>query len=107
MPKQAEPTENLKSFDAYVDDSGQNPSDAPNEVGRAAELQRVLKSKPDGESETARLASARRPGAMDDATDAVEAEVPAETIRHLSDASLGGSDSPVERATSGLGKDRG
>jgi hypothetical protein len=107
MAKQAEPTENLKSFDAYVDENGQNMTDDPRDRARPAELQDLLKRDPSWQAEAARLASARRAGAMDDATDAVEEEVPAETIQHISDPSLGGTDSPVDRATSGLGKDRG
>lgn len=107
MAKQAEKTENLKDFDAYVDENGQNLSDDPRDRASPAELHDLLARDPSSESETARIASARRVGDNDDATDAVEAEVPAETIRHISDPSLGGVDTPIDRATSGLGKDRG
>jgi hypothetical protein len=102
----AEKTENLRSFDAYVDENGQNMTDDPRDLARPADQQDAMKRDPSWPAEAARIASARRVGAMDDATDAVEAEVPAETIEHISDASLGGNDSPLDRATSGLGKDR-
>jgi hypothetical protein len=107
MANPAEPRENLRSFDAYVDENGQNMTDDPRDRASPSELQNNLKRDPGWQAEVARLASARRAGAMDDATDAVEAEVPAEAIQDISDPSLGSTDSPVERATSALGKDEG
>jgi hypothetical protein len=55
----------------------------------------------------ARLASRRSSNDIADATEDVEAEVPAENIRHISDPSLGsggGAEEAVDRATSSLGK---
>jgi hypothetical protein len=103
MAKSPEKMENLNSFSAYVDENGQNASDSPNEVGNAAELQQVLHSKPDGESETARIASGTPD---DDGTAQTEAETPAETIDHISNPHIAGSESPIERATAALGKDK-
>jgi hypothetical protein len=100
MAKSAEPMENLKSFSAYVDENGQNAGTEPNEVANPAELQRVLHSKPDGEAETARLASGQR---NSDGTAETEAEVPAENIDHIANPHIAGADSPIERATAALG----
>ena len=56
-------TENLKSFNAYVDENGQNMGqDEPTDVARPADLQRRLASEPGGEAETARLASGQGGG---------------------------------------------
>lgn len=103
MPKSAETMENLNAFNAYVDENGQNAADAPNEISNPEELQRVLQSKPDGEAETARIASGRR---EDDGTAETEAETPAETIDHISNPHIAGGESPIERATAALGKDK-
>jgi hypothetical protein len=81
--------ENLRQFDAYVDENGQNMSDDPLDVARPKDLQSRLNRDPGGEAETARLASRRSSNDIADATADVEAEVPAETIRHISDPSLG------------------
>jgi len=81
--------ENLRQFDAYVDENGQNMSDDPLDVARPKDLQSRLNRDPGGEAETARLASRRSSNDIADTTADVEAEVPAETIRHISDPSLG------------------
>lgn len=97
--------ENLKSFDADVDENGQNMSDAPNDRARPKDLQRALASDPGGEAETARIASGH-PG--DGADEATAAEIPAEVNRHLGDASSTPSkdaaSDAIDRATSGLGR---
>jgi hypothetical protein len=64
-------------------------SDDPLDVARPKDLQSRLNRDPGGEAETARLASRRSSNDIADATADVEAEVPAETIRHISDPSLG------------------
>ncbi len=102
MPN-AEKTENLKSFDAYVDENGQSADLEVNEVARPAELQRVLKGKPDGEPETARVASGFK---GEDATDETEAEISAETLDHLGNPHIAGSEGPVDKAAAGRGRDK-
>jgi hypothetical protein len=81
--------ENLRQFDAYVDENGQNMSDDPLDVARPAELRKRLNRDVGAEAEMARLASRRSSHDIADATEDVEAEVPAENIRHISDPSLG------------------
>ena len=105
-------TDNLKSFDAYRDENGQNMGqDSPTEIANAADLQRRLASEASGEAETARLASGR-PNQGNDAQ--TEAETPRANIERIGDAGgdAGGpkaageshaAQEAVERATSGLG----
>jgi hypothetical protein len=98
--------DSLQNFSAYRDENGQGMTDEPTEVARPAVLQDKLARDPGGEAETARLASGHRD---DDATAAVEAEVSAEAIDHISNPSLpsgkAAADEAVERATAALGKD--
>ena len=96
-------TENLKDFSAYVDENGQSANLEPNEVGNAAELQSVLKSKPDGESETARVASGFK---GEDATEETEAEIPAANLDHIGNPHIEGSERPLDKATAVLGSDK-
>lgn len=103
MAKSEQPTRNLKTFNAYVDENGQDANTASNEVENPKELNRVLASKPDGESETARIASGRT---LDDATAATEAEVPAETIDRISNPHIAAGETPLDRATAALGRDK-
>ncbi len=96
--------ENLKSFDAYADENGQNMGqDSPVDVANAARLQRALAGDPSGEAETARLASGRKSENADEAT---AAEVPAENLRRISDPSTGPDEASdaVRRATASLGE---
>lgn len=97
--------DNLKSFDAYADENGQNMGQSePNDVARPGELQRRMASDPGGEAETARLASGRTADGADEAT---EAEIPRETLECLGNASSsapsGSADEAVDRATASLG----
>lgn len=97
---------NLKSFSAYRDENGQGMSDNPADRARPDDVQGQLSAEPQGDSETARLASGFT---GDDATEATEAETPAENIAHISDATLpprAEAAAAIERATSGLGKER-
>lgn len=76
----------LRDFDPYTDHNSQdNGEDSSLDVANAAKMQRELASNPMGEAEAARIASGR---SSEDATDAVEAEVPKENIDRISDASL-------------------
>lgn len=59
-----------------------------------------------GEAEAARIASGQP---VEDATEAVEAEVPAENIAHIGDARLPTREeaaAAIERATAGLGQSK-
>lgn len=59
-----------------------------------------------GEADAARVASGQP---VEDATEAVEAEVPAENIAHIGDASLPTREeaaAAIERATAGLGQSK-
>lgn len=102
-------SENLKSFDPYRDENGQNMGqDAPNEIANPGNLQKHLASDPGGEAETARLASGRPNQGADAAT---EAELPPGTVERLSNPSSGGAPAKdgaageaIERATASLGK---
>lgn len=86
MTNQTSGRPSLRDFDAYTDRNGQdNGEDSPLDLAIPAETQRELASNPNGEAETARIASGRR---SDDATAAVEAEVPKANIDRISDASL-------------------
>ena len=114
-------TENLKSFDAYRDENGQNMGqDEPTDVARPAEMQRLMASDPSWQAETARIASGHAridsiEGGSIETSDQTAAETPPENIARISDASgdVGGpkvagesaaAKEAVERATSGLGK---
>jgi hypothetical protein len=81
----------LRDFDPYTDRNGQdNGEDSALDVAHAAATDRQLACNPNGEAETARLASGRpNLGATDaDGTEATEAEVPRETIERMSNPSL-------------------
>lgn len=97
--------DNLKSFDAYADENGQNMGqDAPTDVADPASLRRKLAGDPGGEAETARLASGTKGEGHDAAT---AAEAP-EATRRLGDASAGPkapAGDAIERATAALGKE--
>lgn len=83
MAGPAEKIENLKSFDAHVDENGQNMGQsAPNDIANAANLQRSLDSDPGGEAETARIASGRKGEGADAQTDA---ETPRANVDRISD----------------------
>lgn len=100
----------LRDFDPYTDRNGQdNGEDSPLDLAIPAETQRELASNPGGEAETARIASGR---SNEDATAAVEAEVPKANIDRISDASLPptgpqSARDAIGRATAVLGKDEG
>ena len=96
--------DNLKSFSAYRDENGQGMTDAPNDRADPKGLRREMASDPGGEAETVRLASGQP---VEDATEATEAEVPAENIAHISDATLpprAEVAAALDRATASLGK---
>lgn len=97
-------TDSLKSFDAYRDENGQGLTDNPADRGRPDDVHAQLNAEPTGDAETARLASGFT---SDDATEATEAETPAENIAHISDATLKTNPreaEAIERATAALGK---
>ena len=99
----------LKDFDAYADRNGQDlgQTDA-RDIGLPARTQGDLKGNPSGEAETARIASGT-PGS--DATDATEAETPAQTLRQIGDAAQksggpqGTAAEAIDRATAPVGTD--
>ena len=97
-------TPNLKSFDAYADENGQNMGqDAATDVANAARLRQKLASDPSGEAETARLASGQK-GEGHEAETAAEAP---DATRKLGDATLpkpGAAQEGIDRATSALGR---
>ncbi|GJE16072.1 hypothetical protein [Methylobacterium marchantiae] len=103
----------LKDFDAYTDRNGQNPGqnldqDGARDVGIPSRAQASLKGDPSGEAKTARIASGTP---SEDATDQTEAEVPAENIRAIGDASQKAvpqseaTKDSIDRATASVGKD--
>ncbi len=96
----------LKEFDAYADRNGQDLGQvSPRDVGVPERTQNDLKRDPQGQAETARLASGT-PG--QDATDATEAETPEANLDRLRGA--GQSDATqeaIERATAAVGQDDG
>ncbi|CAA2100168.1 hypothetical protein MBUL_00535 [Methylobacterium bullatum] len=99
----------LKDFDAYTDRNGQDlGQDEARDIGLPERTQHDLKSDPSGQAETARIASGT-PGS--DATDATEAEVPAENIRAIGDASQKApapredAKEGIDRATASVGTD--
>jgi hypothetical protein len=99
----------LKDFDAYADRNGQDlGQDSARDIGLPARTQGDLKSDPSGQAETARIASGT-PGS--DATDATEAETPAENLRRIGDAAQasggpeGAAAEAIDRATAPVGSD--
>lgn len=83
MAATTETKDSLKRFDAYRDENGQSMGqDSPTDLARPDDLQRILDGEPNGEAETARLASGRK---NEDATAETEAEISAETLARLSD----------------------
>lgn len=99
----------LQNFDTYTDRNGQNPGqDNARDVGIPSRTQADLKGDPSGEAETARIASGTP---SEDATDQTEAEVPAENIRAIGDASQkaepqsAAAKDSIDRATASVGKD--
>jgi hypothetical protein len=105
----------LRDFNPHADENGQfMGQDSPLDVAHPAELQKQLNENPDGQAETARLASSlpRRDaleGGSIATSDATAAETPAENIRRISDPSLpktqGSAGDAIDRATSGLGRE--
>jgi hypothetical protein len=97
----------LKDFDAYADRNGQDlGQDSARDLGLAERTQSDLKRDPQGQAETARIASGT-PG--QDATDATEAETPRENLDRLR-GQQGQSDAAreaIERATAAVGQDDG
>ena len=96
--------DSLKSFNADRDENGQGLSDNPADRALPDDIQGQLSAEPTGDADTARLASGFT---SDDATEATEAETPAENIAHISDATLPPrveAAQAIERATAGLGK---
>ncbi|GBU18680.1 MULTISPECIES: hypothetical protein [Methylobacterium] len=101
----------LRDFDATADRNGQDlGQDSPLDIGVPSRTQADLLSRPDGEAETARIASGK-PG--QDATDATEAETPPENLARLrgetgaSEIGKDASGEAIERATAALGQDDG
>lgn len=101
----------LKAFNASADRNGQDlGNDSPLDVGIAAQTQRDLRGEPNGEAETARIASGL-PG--EDATDQTAAETPPENLRRIGDAGFGAANAnqsddtgeAIERATAVVGSD--
>jgi hypothetical protein len=77
------PKRNLRDFDPRADRNGQDlGQDSPLDVGLPQNTQRQLASNPNGEAETARLASGRPNQGH---TDAVEDEVPRENVERIGD----------------------
>ena len=104
MAKEKSKNDSLASFSATRDENGQGMTDAANDLADPRGLASAMKSDPSGESELVRLAAGQP---VEDATEATEAEVPAENIAHISDASLpprAEVAAAMERATAGLGK---
>ncbi len=96
----------LKDFDAYADRNGQDlGQDSPRDIGVPSRTQGDLKSDPQGQAETARIASGT-PG--EDATDATEAETPPENLARLrGEGQSGATEEAIERATAAVGQDDG
>ncbi|HEX8416360.1 MAG TPA: hypothetical protein VF641_02035 [Methylobacterium sp.] len=94
----------LKDFDASADNNGDIGQADPRDVGIAARTQSELRSNPMGEAQSARIASGT-PG--EDATDATEAETPAENLKHIGDASQpdAKASEAIDRATASVGKE--
>ena len=106
MTAQSSERPTLKDFDAYADRNGQDlGQDSARDIGVAEWTQADLKRDPQGQAETARIASGT-PG--QDATDATEAETPPENLARLRGAgSTGAAEEAIERATAAVGQDDG
>ena len=104
----------LRDFNPHADQNGQfMGQDSPLDVAHAADLQKQMNENPDGQAETARLASSRQrldsiEGGSIETSDATAAETPEENIRRISDPSLpkrgSDADEAIDRATSSLGE---
>ena len=106
----------LKQFSAYTDQNGGDVGGAsPPDVGIPSRTQADLERDPDGTAQTARIASGMK---GEDATDATEAETPAENLRRISDPSPGAgagakpgldvdpaASEAIDRATAAVGSD--
>lgn len=95
----------LKSFDPYRDENGQGLGTADGDRPKYDDVHGQLSQEPTSESEAARAASGFT---SDDATEATEAETPAENIAHISDATLPPRKEvadALDRATASLGKE--
>ena len=107
---------NLKQFDAYTDQNGGDVGgESLLDVGMPARTQADLKRDPDGDAQTARVASGMK---GENATDATAAETPAENLRRIGDPSPSPRAKPgldvdpaaseaIERATAAVGSDDG
>ncbi len=115
--KQGRPS--LRDFNPHADRNGQDfGRDDPLEVARPDDLQREMNRDPQGQAETARLASDRSridsvQGGSIATVEATEAETPPENLKRISDPTLpplGGrpaTQDAIDRATSTAGKDEG
>ena len=108
----------LRDFNPHADRNGQDfGRDDPREVARPDDLQRELDRNPQGQAETARLASDRARidavgGGSVATVEATEAETPPENLKRISDPSLSPSGTAaaqdaIARATSTAGQDDG
>ena len=106
----------LRAFNPYVDRNGQDfGQDDPRDLARPDDLQRELNRDPQGQAETARLASDRSridsiSGGSVATVEATEAETPPENLRRISDPTLppmgaAARQGAIERATSAAGED--
>lgn len=88
----------LRDFDPYADRNGQDMGqDSPLDVARPGKLQKLLNEDPGWQAETARIASGLSrvdsvEGGSIETSEATAAETPAETIRRISDPTLGPQD---------------
>ena len=105
----------LRDFNPHADRNGQDfGQDDPLDVARPDDLQRELTRNPQGQAETARLASDHTrldaiSGGSVDTVKATEAETPPENLRRISDPSLppsgtNATQDATERATSTAGQ---
>src|SRR5919202_4609812 len=112
--KQARPS--LRDFNPYADRNGQDfGQDDPLDVARPDDLQREMNRDPQGQAETARLASDRSridsiAGGSIGTVEATEAETPPENLRRISDPTLpsgnkGATEEAIDRATAPVGRD--
>jgi hypothetical protein len=112
--KQARPS--LRAFNPYADRNGQDfGQDDPLDVARPDDLQREMNRDPQGEAETARLASDRSridsiSGGSVGTVEATEAETPPENLKRISDPTLppagpSATQDAIDRATSTAGQD--
>jgi len=112
--KQARPS--LRDFNPHADRNGQDfGQDDPLNVARPDDLQRELDCDPQGQAETARLASDRSridavSGGSIGTVEASEAETPPENLKRISDPTLpplgtSATQDAIDRATSTAGQD--